>query len=158
MTDLKIVFSNPWLLFALIPALLLIFIPFFRIPKKFRGTRNRVISVTLHSLAAVLLVLLLAGMTLAFSVPNRENELLIVVDMSDSGSEQKDTRDEYIQTLINMSDDNYKVGIVTFGYDAVYAAPLAYGGQGTFRQYLAAEKPDTSATNIAGALEFAGVI
>ncbi len=155
MTDLKIVFSNPWLLFALIPALLLIFIPFFRIPKKFRGTRNRVISVTLHSLAAVLLVLLLAGMTLAFSVPNRENELLIVVDMSDSGSEQKDTRDEYIQTLINMSDDNYKVGIVTFGYDAVYAAPLAYGGQGTFRQYLAAEKPDTSATNIAGALEFA---
>ena len=45
MSDFSIGFANPWLLFLLIPALLLTLIPFLRLPKKFRRTRNRVISV-----------------------------------------------------------------------------------------------------------------
>lgn len=152
---MSINFTNPWLLFLLIPALLCTLIPFFRIPKKFRRTRNRVISVTLHALAVTLCVTLIAGISFSYTVPNRENELLIVVDASDSGSEQSGARDDYVQTIVNLSDETYKIGIVTFGLDPVYAAPLSYDTREVYRQYLAARLPDTSATNISAALEFA---
>ena len=155
MSDFRILFSNPWLLLLLIPALLIVFIPFFRIPAKFRGTRNRVISVSLHTLAVVLCTCLVAGISFSFNIPNRENELLIVVDASDSNEEQQDLKDTYIQDLVNMCGKNYRVGIITFGYDTVYAAPLSYDSREVYQQYLGAILPDTSATNVAGALEFA---
>ncbi len=151
----EIHFENPWLLLLLVPALLCTLIPFFLIPKKFRKTRNRVISVILHALAVTLCCTLIAGISFAYTVPNRENELLIVVDASDSGSEQADARDDYIQTILNLADDSEKVGIVTFGYDQVYAAPLSYDTREVYRTYLAAAAPDASATNISAALEFA---
>lgn len=154
MSDLAFHFSNPWLLFLIIPALALTLIPFFLIPKKFRNTRNRVISVTLHSLVAVFLVTIIAGLTITFTVPNRENELMIVIDSSDSNTESAEAKEEYMQNIINMS-SGYKVGIVTFGYDAVYAAPLSYDTQEIYEEYLASAKPDTTATNIADALKFA---
>ncbi len=155
MSDFRILFSNPWLLLLLIPALLVVFIPFFRIPGKFRGTRNRMISVSLRALAVVLCTSLIAGISFSFTVPNHENEILIVVDASDSNKEQQDLKDTYIQNLINMCGKNYRVGIVTFGYDTVYAAPLSYDSREVYQQYLSAILPDTSATNVAGALEFA---
>lgn len=155
MSNFTVNFSNPWLLFLLIPALLITLIPFFRIPKKFRRTRNRVISVSLHVLTVIFCVALIAGLYFTFTVPNRENELMVVMDVSDSNEEQAEKKEEYLQTIINMCDENYKIGIVTFGYDTVYAAPLSYDSQSVYRQYLASQSPDKSATNIKGALEFA---
>lgn len=155
MSDFSIGFANPWLLFLLIPALLLTLIPFLRLPKKFRRTRNRVISVVLHTLCVTLCVTLIAGISFSYTVPNRENELLIVVDASDSGSEQSDTRDDYIQSIVNVCGKNDKIGIVTFGLEPVYAAPLSYDAREAYRQYLGAQTPDTSATNISAALKFA---
>ncbi len=67
MTDFRIDFNNPWLLLLFIPVLLLIFIPFFRIPRRFRGTRNRVISVVLHTLASALCICLIAGVSFSFN-------------------------------------------------------------------------------------------
>ena len=155
MSDFSIGFANPWLLFLLIPALLLTLIPFLRLPKKFRRTRNRVISVVLHALCVTLCVTLIAGISFSYTVPNRENELLIVVDASDSGSEQSDVRDDYIQSILNVCGKNDKIGIVTFGLEPVYAAPLSYDAREAYRQYLGAQTPDTSATNISAALKFA---
>ncbi len=155
MTDFSIDFTNPWLLFLLIPALLCTLIPFFRIPKKFRRTRNRVISVVLHTLAVTLCVTMLCGISFRYTVPNRENELLIVVDASDSGSERREARDDYLEGIVNVCSEDYKLGIVTFGLEPVYAAPLSYDAREVYRQYLGAAEPDTSATNIAAALEFA---
>ena len=155
MANFNIHFDNPWLLFVLIPLLLITIIPFLRIPKKFRNTRNRVISVTLHCLVAVLLTCLLAGVYFTFTVPNRDNEIMIVVDASDSNDERRDEKDAYIQTIIGMCDSNYKVGIVTFGFDTVYAAPLSFDVNDVYRQYLSSQQPDASATDIAGALQFA---
>ena len=131
MSDFTINFQNPWLLFLLIPALLCILIPFFRIPKKFRRTRNRVISVVLQSITAVLCVTLIAGIRFNYTIPNRENELMILVDMSDSSAEQEDGKDDYVQTILNVCDDGFKVGIVTFGLEPVYAAPLTYDTDGS---------------------------
>lgn len=155
MTDFRIDFTNPWLLLLFIPVLLLIFIPFFRIPKRFRRTRNRVISVTLHTLAAALCVCLVAGIGFSFNVPNRENQLMILVDASDSNASQAAEKDAYVQNILNMCGDGYQVGIVKFGMDTVYAAPLSYDTRDAFRQYLGSADPDLSATNIAGALDFA---
>ena len=155
MNDCSIPFQHPWLLLLIIPALLCTLIPFFLIPKKFRRTRNRVISVTLHSLAAALCVTLIAGISFLYTVPNRENELMILVDLSDSGNEQADEKDEYVQTVINLCGEGYKVGVVTFGLEPVYAAPLTYDLRDVYRQYLSAPAPDTSATDIAAALDFA---
>lgn len=155
MSDFTINFNNPWFLFALIPLLLITFIPFFRIPKKFRGTRNRVISVTLHTLAIICITALFAGLFFTFTVPNRENELLIVVDASDSNEEQAEEKDDYVESILRMTSDGFKVGVVKFGFDQVYAAELSYDVDEVFRQYLASPEPDTTASDIAGALEFA---
>ncbi len=155
MSNFRIAFSHPWLLLLFIPALIFTFWPFFRIAKKFRRSRNRIISVTLHTLAMTLCILLLAGITFEYEVPNKENELLIVVDVSDSGSVREEQKNEYIQSIMQVCDGNYKVGIVSFGFDSVYAAPLTYDSGSVFSQYLAAQKPDTSATDIAAALKFA---
>lgn len=155
MADFVIKFNQPWLLLVLLPLLLITLIPFFLIPAKFRNTRNRVISVTLHCLVAVFITCVLAGMYFMFTVPNSDNEIMIVVDASDSNEESKDDKDAYIQSILGMCDDKYKVGIVTFGYDTVYASPLSFDTDEVFENYLSAKKPDTSATNIAGALEFA---
>ena len=117
MSDFTINFQNPWLLFLLIPALLCILIPFFRIPKKFRRTRNRVISVVLQSITAVLCVTLIAGIRFNYTIPNRENELMILVDMSDSSAEQEDGKDDYVQTILNVCDDGFKVGTVALALE-----------------------------------------
>ena len=162
MQDFTITLQHPWLLFLLIPALLCTLIPFFRIPKKFRRTRNRVISVTLHTLAVVLCVTLIAGMSFAYTVPNRENELLILVDITDSNQEQEDVKDEYVQTITNLCGNDYKMGIIPFGYRPAQAAPFTYNAREAYRQYLSIknsaterEKLDTTATDIAAALEYA---
>ena len=76
MSNFRITFSNPWLLLLLVPLAALTLIPHFRVAKKFRRSRNRVISLALHSIALILCVLLLAGMTFRYEVPNRENQLM----------------------------------------------------------------------------------
>lgn len=155
MADFKITFDNPWLLLLVIPILLLIFIPFFKIPKKFRKTRNRVVSVTLHTLACMLCVALVAGVGFRFTVPNRENQIMLVVDCSDSNSEQSQLKEQYISNVINMCGDGFNVGVVTFGSDTVYAAELSDNYREVYQDYMSARKPDTSATNISEALNFA---
>jgi len=155
MSHFSIQFSNPWLLFLFIPALFIVFFPYFRRPKKFRRTRNRVISVILHTVSMSLLVLLISGISFHYEVPNRDNEVLILTDVSDSGADQEDQKNEFIETVLNASGNDYKVGIVTFGLDPVYAAPLSFDTREVYRQYLTAEKPDASGTDIAAALKFA---
>ena len=152
MSHFQIDFARPWLLLLLIPALALTLIPFFRLAKKFRRTRNRVISVVTHALAVTLCVLLVAGISFSYELPNKNNELLVLVDVSDSGSESAESRDDFVRTVIDACDKNYKVGVITFGYGTVYAAPLSSNTRDTYRQYLSADKPDTSATDIASAL------
>lgn len=162
MADFKILFQNPWLLLLIIPILILTLVPFFKIPKRFRRTRNRVISVTCHILAGMLCVALVAGIGFKFTVPNRENQIMLVVDCSDSNTEQKQLKEQYMQNVLNMCDDGVKVGVVTFGNNAIYAVELTDNYRDVYPQYLASLSPatssakvDTTATNISNALKFA---
>lgn len=156
MLDFAFHFSHPWLLLLLIPAFLLTLIPHFLVAKKYRRTRNRIVSMVLHLVVVTLSVLVLSGVTLNYSVANDGNEILILVDVSDTEGQSKEKVDEFLQNVIfKARQDKYKVGIVTFGYDQKYAVPLTNNLENVYNDYRAAELPDTSATDIASALNYA---
>jgi len=126
MTNFAINFSIPWLLLLLIPAVVLTLWPYFRLAKRYRRTRNRIISIVLHLLIMVMSISLLAGMTFTYDIPNEENEIVIVVDMSHSSVEDHvdsnnrfAEKTEFVRDVLEESDSLYKVGVVAFGYKPV---------------------------------------
>lgn len=156
MSNFKIEFSHPWFLLLLIPALILTLYPYFRLQKKYRRNRNRVISVILHGMIMLLSVLLVSGFTFHYDVPNKENEILLLVDASYSNREEKERREDFITSVINDCGDNYRIGIVKFGFDQKFVAPFSNDAHEVYRQYLSSEDPDIEGTDIAAALKYAG--
>lgn len=156
MSNLTIHFSNPWLLLLLIPAFALALIPYFRLSKKYRRTRNRIISVITHLCAMVLCICVLCGIQFRYVKKNTDNEILLLVDVSDTEQRAEKRRDDFVQTVLSDGKyDGYKIGVVTFGFTQNYAVPLTYKIDEIYDLYKAAELPDTSATNIEGALKCA---
>lgn len=156
MTDLSVEFSNPWLLLLIIPAVAFTLIPYFRLSKKYRRTRNRIMSMALHMIVMLCAIGILSGMNFRYDVPNTENEVILLVDVSDTGAESEAKRDAMIETVLADSKmGKFKIGIVTFGFDQCYAAPLTYDVDEIYSQYKNAAPPDTSATDIAAALTYA---
>ncbi len=155
MTNFKIEFSNPWLLLLLIPAIALTLFPYFRLAKQYRRTRNRVISVVLHLVVMLLSITLISGISFSYELPNKENELLLLVDASFSNRDAQDERETFIEQVINDCGKNYRVGVVKFGYTQTYAAKLSNDSSQVYRDYRNSEDPDTSATDVASALRYA---
>ena len=155
MSNFYIDFSNPWLLLLLIPAVFFALFPYFRLSKKYRRTRNRVVSIVLHLCVMILCISLLAGISFRYEIPNTKNEVLLLVDSSFSSQEAQQKKDEFIRSAIDEKLDSVKMGIVTFGYNQIYAAELTYDADELFSQYLEAQQPDNSATDVASALEYA---
>lgn len=156
MTNFSINFSEPWFLLLLIPAVLLTLIPYFRMAKKYRKTRNRIVSMTLHLLIMALCISTVSGLTFEFDEKNTENEVILLVDASDSGSAQSEQKkDAFMQSVIRDASKSFRVGVVTFGLDQVLAAELTSDTDSVWSKYQSAAKPDTSATDIASALTYA---
>ncbi len=157
MSNFEIVFLNsPWLLLLLVPAVGFTLLSYFRLAKRYRKTRNRITSMVLHMLVMLFSVLTLSGMTFHYEVPNEENEILLVVDVSDTENVASEARDQFVKNVLSDGRyGNYKIGVVTFGFDQEYAVPLTYDVDRIYDTYTDAKLPDTSATNIASALEFA---
>lgn len=165
MSNFKIEFINsPWLLLLLIPALFLTFFPYFRMAKRYRRTRNRIVSIVLHLIIMVLSISVLAGLKISFDLPNAENELVILVDSSFSDAEDE-TEQEKATFIYNVVDANIKNGvrrskiaIVRFGYDQKVI--LGMGDHSADEvydrlEYVTAEDlEDIGATDIRAALEF----
>ena len=158
MTNFSINFSNPWLLLLLIPALLLTLIPYFRLNKRYRGTRNRIVSMVLHLIIMVLAISLLAGASFEYDLPNDENEVILLVDSSFSGTDVESDKDEFIESVINSNNGMFKLGIVSFGFDQVYAVKLTSNMENVYSQYLSAPKPNTTATDIESALKYSATL
>lgn len=158
MQNFHIQFAYPWsgwLMFLLIPAIALTLIPYFMLNKKYRRTRNRVISIVLHLIVMVLSICVLAGMTFAYQIGNLENEIILLVDVSDTEEESAQARDEFVAAILNEAQyDGFKVGVVTFGFTQNYAVPMTYEVNTVYDAYASASKPDTSATDIAAALKY----
>lgn len=155
MSNFQITYNYPWLLLLIIPAILLVLIPYFRMSKKLRCTRNRIISMVLHTVAMVLAINLLAGIGFSYEVPNEENEVIILVDDSDSGEKNDDQIDTLVRSIVGVCPDGCKVGIVRFGYGYKYAVELTSDKEGVVEQYLLSDAPDGSATALADALKYA---
>lgn len=155
MKDLTVSFERPLLMLLLIPALALTLLTYFLINKKYRRTRNRIVSMVLHMIVMTLCICVVSGLKFEYVIPNEENEIVLLVDVSDTTEESVDARDEFLQTVISESKyDGYKVGVVTFGFTQEYAVPLTYDTDSIFERYHEAPLPDTSATDIAAALKF----
>lgn len=149
----------PWLFLLLIPVFLLTLIPYFRLDKRYRRTRNRVTSIILHILVMVFTTCVLTGLTFVYEVNNLENELILLVDVSDTEEQSAELRDKYVEMVLEESRyDAFRVGVVTFGFTQVNAVPFTYDVEKAFEQYLIADLPDTSATDIAAALRYAGAL
>lgn len=155
MSNFRIEFSNPWLLLLLIPAVALALIPYFRIAKRYRRTRNRVISIVLHCLVMLLCISLLAGISFRYTVVNAENQIILLVDASYSNADEKEAKDQFIKSVVDTGGSDYSIGIVKFGFDQKYVAELSRDAKNVYQQYLESEDPDTSATDIASALNYA---
>ena len=155
MYHFRIAFEYPWLLLLIIPALGLTLFFYFRSAKKYRRNRNRITSIVLHMLVMTLCVCVLSGIVFLYDVPNTDNQIVLLVDMSDSNNESEDRRDTLVREILDESRSQYNVGIVLFGYDQVLAAPMTYDVEDAYRRYNSAALPDTTATDIASALHYA---
>lgn len=129
MTNFAINFTIPWLLLLLIPAAVLTLWPYFKLNKRYRRTRNRIISIILHLAIMVMTISLLAGTTFTYDIPNEENELILVVDMSYSSVEDLESdinrfsaKDSFVRDVLQASDNEFKVGVVAFGYKPITVA------------------------------------
>ena len=138
----------------LIPALFFTLFPYFRIEKKYRRTRNRIVSVVLRCIVMSLAIFMLSGLTFKYETPNKENELILLVDSSYSNRESSEQKQVFIQSVIDKCGEEYKVGIVKFGYDQVYAGRLSNDANAVYQEYLQSPDPNTTATNVAAALEY----
>ena len=87
MTNFRINFLYPWLLLLLIPAYALALFLHLRIAKRYRRTRNRVVSVILYLIISTLSILTLAGVHFTYEIPNLETEVILLVDQSYSGKD-----------------------------------------------------------------------
>ncbi len=155
MLSISIHFAHPFLLLLLIAFLALDIIPYFTISKKYRKTRNRIVSMVLYGVVSLLAVLILAGTTFVSSKTNPNNEVILLVDLSDTEERSKTNRDNFVKKAISQCKyDGIKVGIVTFGFDQEYAVELTREYDSVYSTYQNAEEPDRTATNIAGALEY----
>ena len=153
MTNLKIQFLYPWLLLLLIPMLALAFYYHLRISKRYRRTRNRIVSLVLYCIVSTLSVLTLAGLTFTYEIPNMETEMILLVDTTYSGETVEEQKNQFIQKAIKDSENVCQIGVVTFGYgEPVYAVPLTTDTSDVYMESLSAEKPDQSATDLASAL------
>jgi cytochrome c biogenesis factor len=61
-TDFRFEIGNPWLLLALVPALVLGIIPFFRLHKKRRRASKHIVPFIIHMVLIFLLATTLSGM------------------------------------------------------------------------------------------------
>ena len=164
MTNLSLSFLNsPWLLLLIPLAVALTLIPYFRLAKRYRRTRNRIVSIVMHLIVSVLAVSVLAGMQFTYETPNEKNELILIVDASYSGRNSVDSRDELVDELLKDSIDyNCKVGIVAFGFDqTIVSRPTTdvtalRNDYAEFKNAVASSGCDTSATDIADAFRTAG--
>lgn len=153
MLSIYVDFINPWYLLLIIVFAAFTIIPYFKISKKYRKTRNRITSMVLHGIVALLVVFILSGMTFVKTSANSNNEIILLVDVSNTENKVEKKRDDFINTVINQCKfDNFKIGVVTFGYDQEYAVPLTRDYKNVYDKYKMADLPDTSATNIAAAL------
>lgn len=142
-------FDNVYLLFLLIPLLLLVAVPFALAVRKDNVNGHNIASVTLHTLMAVFVAFAAAGTQI--NAVMTETDVYVVADVSYSAEKNLDRIDELISEI--ETPRNTKLGIVCFGKDHQILTPLG----GRIKSVKRAEVNDTE-TNLRQALEYTGTL
>ena len=148
----NISFDNPWLLLLAVPLLAAVIVPYCIAIKKDNKNAHTVTSLILHLLIVALVVPALAGMVSVTVMT--ETEVYVVADVSYSANRNLDLIDTYIAELQQKLPENSSVGLVCFGKDAVCVQKAEKEPLKSVKQSGA----DDSATDIAGALEYAATL
>ena len=97
----------------------------------------------------VLAISVLSGIRFDYKLSNDQNEILFVVDVSDSQEESFIERDQFLRAALDkVSYDGFKVGIVTFGFDSKYVVPLTANVDRVYEAYRDSQE-STLATAVA---------
>ena len=137
MTNFTVKFSLPWLLLLIIPVTILALYPYFRLAKKYRRTRNRIISIALHLIILVMGISILSGISFAYDLPNKENEIILLVDASYSNLNNEKLKDEYVRDVIENGHKLFNMGIVAFGYTQYTVSEPTYETERLLERYQA---------------------
>ena len=144
-------FNNPWLLFLIIPLVILIIVGFFMMKKEKRYTKKNIISFSLHLVIAVLI-------SVAFADPSyltidKETELYILVDASASEKTSLDRLDKAVKDVTSAAlvTPNTKVGVIPFAKEAKTLVELG-GSFNSLNDVYNDETFDYTATNLESAL------
>ena len=144
-------FNNPWLLFLIIPLVILIVVGFFMMKKEKRYTKKNIISFSLHLVIAVLI-------SVAFADPSyltidKETELYILVDASASEKTSLDRLDKAVKDVTSaaLTTPNTKVGVIPFAKEAKTLVELG-GSFNSLNDAYNDETFDYTATNLESAL------
>ena len=111
----NISFDNAYLLFIIVPLLLLILVPFFIAVRKENKSKSTTASLILHIIIVLCITFAIAG-TVITAVITR-TEVYVVADVSFSANKNLDKIDDYISEVKNNLPRNSKLGIVCFGKD-----------------------------------------
>lgn len=142
-------FANPYILFLIIPIVLIIVISYFIAIRKDNRNKNNMISFIIHIIIGILVVLGFAETT--YEKVITETNIYILADVSYSSNNNLDKIDEYINNLKEDAPKNSKIGVICFGKDYELLVNL-----GDKLRSVKESKVDNSSTDIAKAVEYAG--
>ena len=143
----NISFDNPLFLIAIIPALIVIAVPFFIARNKDNRSHLWTVSLVLHSLIVCLIALAAAGLSTRSVLT--KTTVYVVADVSYSSDRNLDKIDDYIEEIEDSLPDNSRLGVVCFGKNIVL---LSEAGRPV--RSVSEAKVDNSATDIVGALNY----
>jgi Mg-chelatase subunit ChlD len=154
--SIVIQFTQPWLLLLLIPVIILPLILFFRLKKQYRNNRYRITSLVTRIIALVFAVFVLSGMTFQSRNIQNRTDIIILVDTSDSVNASINRMNTQIQAIIDESNGEYNIGIITFANGNIYNVRMTDNINVIYDRYInTTSKPIASGTNIAVALSYA---
>jgi Ca-activated chloride channel homolog len=153
---ISIQFTNPWLLFLLIPAILLTLIPFFRLKIQHRKNRYRITSLVLRVVAVIFAVFIISGINFRQERITLRDDIIILVDSSGSTRLSADRINDQIKAIIDESNGEYNIGIITFANGNIYNIRMTNEVDNLYDRYInSSSRPEESSTNIAVALSYA---
>lgn len=157
MNNINITFTDIWVLWLVIPALALIIIPLFFINKKRRCKAKYISSILMRSLAAVLILTMLAG----FTVTSQSDltSVVILLDLSDSAEAVRPDMKNFINSFTASLEGDTQIALVGFAYNTVTEVGMNYLSESTteegYYRIMKRPFPTSSATNIQEALTYA---
>jgi len=156
-SNIDITFTDRWVLWLIIPAVLLTVLPLFFIKKKRRYSLKYLSSTAMRCVAFALALLLLSG----FTVISRSDlqSVVILVDLSDSTQTVRSKMKDFVNNFADTLDGSTQLALVGFGYNAVTEVRMDYlsavEDDDGYYYVMTHPAPSASATNIEGALRYA---